>query len=161
MKHVPWILLAAACASAPAEENWVFVQSAERAEISGGTLTLHGASASVECFTERPERRTAKIALEDFLAGWSEGGVFQNDPPRATLTIFDGLADGDVILVLRRPRLSGRTLTFDVDLLDGSAARSGSATLFIDGGGSIEPAVQRGSREARGLTVRRRTAAGR
>src|SRR6266540_4312861 len=60
---------------------------------------------------------------------------FSADPPNAVLSFLDedGTAPDDVVIVLREPRLKGETLTYSVEILDGTLPeRSGPCSLFID-----------------------------
>jgi hypothetical protein len=155
MKHLVPLLLLAACASAPKEASWLFVQNAERAELAGGKLTLTGLDPHIVCFTDRPQRRAGTVPTPRFLDGWGKGGVFAGDPPNATLAIF---GDGEVeeaVVVLRNPRLSGDTLTYEVTVLEGAAARAGPAALFIDNLGDGAPVIRHGMHDEPGVVIRR------
>src|SRR5262249_34392817 len=57
------------------------------------------------------------------------------DPPNATISVLnsDGSAIEDAVVVLKKPKLDGRTLTFDVTVLEGGLSKAdGPASLFID-----------------------------
>ena len=158
MRFLPIFLLLAACATGKNQktESWLFVQNAERAEIQGKKLTLTGVAPSVVCFTDRPERKTGTIPTGKFLTGWTkEDGVFVKDPPNAVLSIFGAGKMTDVVVVLRNPKLTGRSLTYDIEILEGDAGPSGPAALFIDSVGSATPVVRHGMHDEPGVIERR------
>jgi hypothetical protein len=64
---------------------------------------------------------------------WGEAtGGFAVDPPSAVLSFLDDKAD-DVVVALREPTLEGGTLTYRVDVLEGTMPDiAGSCALFID-----------------------------
>ena len=102
MRHLYVVLFAttllAACgdtadtpADTPAETTdegaeWLFVVDAEGATLSDTTLTLTGVNPEVIAFTDRPERQSATLSMEDLAAAWAEGAdSFADDPPNAIL----------------------------------------------------------------------------
>jgi hypothetical protein len=111
-------------------------------------LTLKGVSRQTVAFADRPQRLTDNLLTSSFFARfWKPGSSFVKDPPNAALDVVDGETDGDaVVLELRRPHLSGPTLTFVTRRLTPSAglahyakrvdpsppASFGDASLFID-----------------------------
>ncbi len=158
MRFLPIFLLLTACATGKNQkpESWLFVQNAERAEIHGKKLTLTGVGPTVICFTDRPERKTGTIPTEKFLTGWTKkSGVFVEDPPNATLSIFGADGVSDLVVVLRNPKLDGRTLTYDIEVLEGKPGPSGPAALFIDSVGSGNPVIRHGMHDEPGVIVRR------
>jgi hypothetical protein len=67
---------------------------------------------------------------------WDEGkNNFAIDPPNATVSVLggDGSDVSDAVVTLKKPKLEGTTLTFDVDILEGNlAGAAGPTALFID-----------------------------
>ena len=60
---------------------------------------------------------------------------FAVDPPNAVLSFLDedGTAPEDAVIVLREPRLEDGTLSYSVEILEGSLPpRAGPCALFID-----------------------------
>ena len=60
---------------------------------------------------------------------------FAKDPPNATISVFskDGSKIRDAVVTLKRAKLDGDKLTFDVDVLEGElTGGDGAAALFID-----------------------------
>lgn len=113
--------------------EFLFVQSAGKVELAGGTLTLVGVSPSTLFFSDRPERITGHTPTDYFVAHWGEGeDNFADNPPNAALSILSDLEIEDAVVVLRDPRLEQGNLTYSVELLEGPESASGSGALFID-----------------------------
>jgi len=114
----------------------LFVQSATALSSGPGTITLHGLADSTVYFADRPRREIGHIPSHRFVELWEAGASrFAIDPPNAVLSFLD--EDGpeleDAVLVLREPRLEGDTLSYSVEILEGSLPpRSGPCALFID-----------------------------
>lgn len=130
--------LAARMARAATDESkvvdYLFVQSAHRADLANGVLKLSGVSPSTVVFSDRPERFAGHIPTDVFNANWSTGKTsFQSDPPNATLSIADPSVPDEIVVVLKNPRLEGEDLTYDVEVLEGAkSVEGGPVSLFID-----------------------------
>jgi len=114
----------------------LFVQSAHGLTSSEGTVTFHGLAHSTLFFADRPQRVVGHLHSRKFVDQWGEGeNSFAEDPPNAVVSFLE---DGDAIpeevtLTLRDPQLDGYTLTYKVDVLDGTLpAKAGPCSLFID-----------------------------
>jgi hypothetical protein len=114
----------------------LFVQSATAFTSAPGTITLHGLADSTVYFADRPRREVGHMPSHKFVELWESGAnTFAVDPPNAVLSFLDveGESPADAVVVLRKPRLEDTTLTYSVDVLDGTLpARHGPCTLFID-----------------------------
>ena len=114
----------------------LFVQSATAFSSVPGTITLHGLADSTVYFADRPRREIGHIPSSRFVQLWDAGASnFSVDPPNAVLSFLeqDGESPPDAVLVLREPRLEADSLSYTVEILDGTLpARSGPCTLFID-----------------------------
>jgi hypothetical protein len=135
----------------------LFVQSARGMAYDNGQLTLEGIAPTTIIFSDRPDRITGHIPIEEFVDSWGEGDdSFAADPPNAALSIFTEDEIHDVIVVLGDPRLDGDQLSYSVDILDGEIPGSGGpSSLFIDTIGrplspvSVAGCHRRGRRRAR------------
>jgi hypothetical protein len=111
------------------------VLNAAGAKLDGGKLVLTGVSPTTIVFADRPVRAAGHEMTKQFLMQWDEGkDSFAKDPPNATVSIL-GANPGEVsdaVLVLKTPKLEGTTLTFDVQVLEGTLSGSGPAAVFID-----------------------------
>lgn len=112
----------------------LFVQTAHRARLANGVLTMEGVAPATLYFSDRPERLTGHLPTATFVEKWGEGDdSFASNPPNAALSIVTGPVPQEIIVVLRNPRVQGDTLTYDVEVLDGNASAEGDASsLFID-----------------------------
>lgn len=116
----------------------LIVMNAEGATLEGGKLTLTGVAQNSIVFADRPVRAAGHALTASLLEEWTaEAGddSFAKDPPNATVSGFskDGSGIRDAVVVLKSPTLSGDTLTFDVDVLEGDlAGADGPASVFID-----------------------------
>jgi hypothetical protein len=112
----------------------LIVLNSRGAKLNGQTLVLEGASPSAILFADRPVRSAGHILTKEVVELWSSGS-FAKDPPNATVSAFsrDGSAVKDAVVVLKKPKLEGENLTFDVDLLEGALeSADGPASIFID-----------------------------
>ena len=114
----------------------MFVQVARSVTSDQSTLTLQDVAPSTLYFSDRPERVVGHMTTEQFLEQWSDGpNSFLEDPPNAVLSYVGTGEDipADAVVVLRDPVASGSTLSYSIEVLDGTVpAASGAVTLFID-----------------------------
>ena len=110
----------------------LFVQSATAFSSAPGTITLHGLADSTVYFADRPRREIGHIPSTRFVELWEAGASnFSLDPPNAVLSFLeqDGESPPDAVVVLRDPRLEPDSLSYTVEILDGTLpARSGPST---------------------------------
>jgi hypothetical protein len=114
----------------------LIVLNAQGAGLAGNTLTLTGVAPSSIIFADRPVRAAGHALTAHLIDEWSKGqDSFANDPPNATVSVFDQAAGTvkDAVVVLRQPALQGDRLTFTVQVLEGDlAGANGPASVFID-----------------------------
>ncbi len=115
----------------------LFVQTAGSLKSGGGkSITLEGLSPSTIYFADRPKREVGHISTKRFVDLWSAGdNSFEADPPNAVLSFAEpqDRAPEEVVVTIRHPKLHGDSLTYDVDVLDGTLpASTGPCALFID-----------------------------
>ncbi|MGO4123843.1 hypothetical protein AB4Z01_05555 [Inquilinus sp. YAF38] len=126
------------------DASWLFIQTAQKVQFDGTTLTLSGVNPSVVMFTDRPARTAEAIPTATFVKDWGIKGKdsFVADPPNAGLT---SIVDGKLQIAtveLKQPYLDGTTLTFQARIIEGAVPASGGTTsVFIDGGqcGPLDP----------------------
>jgi hypothetical protein len=125
---------APAAAQAQKPVATLLVLNATSATLQGNTLSLDGIAPSAITFSDRPVRRAGHISTKDLIELWSTGS-FAKDPPNATISAFarDGSKIADAVVVLKHPRLAGKTLSFDTSVLEGElGGADGPASMFID-----------------------------
>jgi hypothetical protein len=114
----------------------LIVFNSRGATLQGRKLVLTGISANAIVFADRPVRSAGHDLTAHIIEDWGSGNdSFAKNPPNATLSVFskDVASVRDAVVVLKTPVLSGDTLTFDVDVLEGDlAGGDGAASLFID-----------------------------
>ncbi len=114
----------------------MFVQSAHGMTTSNGSLTFHGIAHSTLFFADRPQRVVGHIHTRKFIDDWGAGeNSFAEDPPNAVVAFLEegDAHPEDVTVVIRDPQLTEDTLTYNVEVLDGTLpAKAGPCSLFID-----------------------------
>jgi len=114
----------------------LFVQSAHGLTSNNGSVTFHGLAHATLFFSDRPQRVVGHLTSKKFVDQWGEGeDSFAVDPPNAVISFLE---DGDAVpeevtLTIRDPQLKGDTITYKVNILDGTLpAKAGPCSLFID-----------------------------
>ena len=114
----------------------LFVQSAHGLTTNNGSVTFHGLAHATLFFADRPQRVVGHLTSRKFVDQWGEGeDSFADDPPNAVLSFLE---DGDAVpeevtMTISAPQLDGDTLTYKVNVLDGTLpAKAGPCSLFID-----------------------------
>jgi hypothetical protein len=100
------------------------------------TLTLKGVSPVVTFFSDRPNRIAGHVLLPGFIQLWDEGSdSFRDDPPNASISVFDGKQIKSAVIEIGDPELHGDRLSYKVvKVLDGDLSFSdGLCSIFIDG----------------------------
>jgi hypothetical protein len=117
-------------------EPSLIVLNSSGAKLADGQLVLSGVTGNSIVFADRPVRAAGHVLTAHLLEEWATGeDSFAKDPPNATVSVLskDGASVADVVVTLRSPKLDGDTLTFAVDVLEGSLdGADGPASTFID-----------------------------
>ena len=114
----------------------LFVQSAHGLTTNNGSVTFHGLAHATLFFADRPQRVVGHLTSRKFVDQWGDGeDSFAVDPPNAVISFLE---DGDAVpeevtLTIRDPQLRRDTITYKVNILDGTLpAKAGPCSLFID-----------------------------
>ena len=114
----------------------LFVQTAASMTSDRGTITLRGLSPSTLYFADRPQREVGHMLSRHFVDNWTAGdNSFADNPPNAVLSFAEpgDRPPGDAVVVIQDPQLAGDTLTYSIQLLDGTMPTvTGPCALFID-----------------------------
>ncbi|MEX0385887.1 hypothetical protein [Spiribacter onubensis] len=118
--------------------EWLFVQSADGAEVVDGTTLAIPLEREIFAFTERPYRRHHYLNAHEFAALWSEGkDSFEADPPNAVMTwVVDGeVHEAEFELVDVATANHGRVIVYEVDSEAGTSVpeEARHVSLFVDG----------------------------
>ena len=158
------IFLTSACSkqsdttAAGKKVQYLLVQTAHQVSFKGDKMTLHGVGPSTLFFSDRPERIVGHGTTEEYIRDWARGeDSFADDPPNATLSIFDDGSEKieDIVVTIQNPILAEDDLIYTVNVLDGTPPSAGGpCSLFIDVIGrpltplSVAGAARRSSRRA-------------
>ena len=121
----------------PAE--WLFVHTAQTAEMTSDTTLVMPATRDIFAFTDRPNRMHAYMNAHEYVSLWDEGegDTFKADPPNAVLTWVDG--DGEMkeaeLLILSAETVShGREIAYEVKLEAGDvvSGKLRATSMFVD-----------------------------
>lgn len=121
-----------------AEDNadFLFVQTSKSMAFDPAamTLTLKDISPTTLFFSDRPERIAGNMTTAAFLPFWSEGtDSFLSDPPNADISVLEGDALRQSVVVLMDPRLEGNDLVYAVKTIEGELPATGeNVSVFID-----------------------------
>jgi hypothetical protein len=125
----------------PGEIDAMFVQSAEGFSSTGETLSLHGMSHPTLFFADRPEREVGHIDTRRFVSMWGDGErSFDAVSPSAVLSFSEPGSErpAEVVAALSEPLMGGDTVSYRVDVLDGSLPpRGGPCVLVIQVSGRL------------------------
>ena len=98
------------------------------------TLSLIGVSPITLFFADRPERIAGNMKTTAFVPFWSQGkDSFAKDPPNADVSIVEGDAMRQIVVVLQDPILEGDVLRYKIKTVQGEMPEKGSdVSVFID-----------------------------
>ncbi|MEX0385889.1 hypothetical protein [Spiribacter onubensis] len=124
-------------AAAESEPEWLFVHTADVAEIRDGSLLAVPMGRDVFAFTDRPYREHRYLNAHEFVALWDGGkNSFHDDPPNAVMT---WMADGEVVeaeveLVNAVVADYGRRIIYEFELLSDTTVPETMhhVSLFVD-----------------------------
>jgi len=129
----------------PAE--WLFVHTAETAEMTSPTTLVMPVERDIFAFTDRPNRRHAYLTAEQFAGLWADGkgDSFKADPPNAVLTwvLGDTVREAEVVITGAAAASGGKNLVYRVKFEVGTDLGPSNffknASLFIDTNRGINP----------------------
>lgn len=147
--------LASAQHSTPSKETrtdqqvqLMFVQTADDLKVNPKekTLRLINVNQQTFYFSDRPKRVAGNITMPAYLDEWTAVAGpdnFANDPPNATLSVYEGSRQDNTLAVVEisHPVVEGKDLIYKYKVIEGKLPKEGGATsLFIDwigAGGSV------------------------
>jgi hypothetical protein len=142
----------------------MFVQTADDLKADGQTLRLVNVGQQTLYFSDRPVRIAGHLTMPGYLDEWKaqEGpDNFSNDPPNATLSVYEGGNHENTLCVVEisHPVVKGKDLIYHYRLISGAMPKTGGATaLFIDWigpGGGVGVGFHGVGAGARGVGIRR------
>ena len=129
--------VAAEDAAKPAE--WLFVHTAQTAEMTSATTLVMPVTRDIFAFTDRPNRQHGYMNAHEFVSLWDEGegDTFKADPPNAVLTWVDGdeMKEAELLIISAETVSHGREIAYEVKLEAGEApvGNIGITSFFVDG----------------------------
>ena len=120
----------------PAE--WLFVHTAQTAEMTSATTLVMPVTRDIFAFTDRPNRMHGYMNAHEFVSLWDEGegDTFKADPPNAVLTWVDGdeMKEAELLILSAETVSHGREIAYEVKLLAGETPVdvANNASFFID-----------------------------
>jgi hypothetical protein len=120
------------------EVQLMFVQTADDIQVNPTekTFRLVDVNQQTLYFADRPERLAGHYKMDDYLKEWTEGdNNFGEDPPNATLSIYEpGQAGNSIVVVeISNPVVEGDDIVYSYQLIEGTMPAQGGATaIFID-----------------------------
>ena len=128
--------VAAEDAAKPAE--WLFVHTAQTAEMTLDTTLVMPVTRDIFAFTDRPNRMHAYMNAHEYVSLWDEGegDTFKADPPNAVLTWVDGdeMKEAELLILNAETVRHGREIAYEVKLEAGDMPEGniGAASFFVD-----------------------------
>ena len=128
------------CPIPEAQEEWLFVHTAESAKILNATTIVMPLADDIFAFTDRPYRKSYHMTGRHYADLWTHKGenCFQDDPPNAVLTWVDGGESKEIEVVITHAVLDSTTITYTI--WDDSGIITEDIvhpSLFVDGANSI------------------------
>lgn len=128
----------------------MFVQTAEDIKVDPVTKTIRLVNVNKQTlyFSDRPNRIAGNLTMAAYLDEWTARAGkdnFANDPPNATLSVYEpGRQENTIVVVeISNPVIEGKDLIYSYKLIEGTLPKSGGVTsLFIDWigvGGGVGP----------------------
>lgn len=128
----------------------MFVQTSEDLKINSKdkTLRLVNVNPQTLYFSDRPKRVAGNLTMPAYFDEWTDkagADNFKNDPPNATLSVYEGNNKENTLAVIEisNPVIEGKDLIYKYKIIEGEMPKSGGATaLFIDwigAGGGVGP----------------------
>jgi hypothetical protein len=118
----------------PAEE-WLFVHTAEEAQVTNNTTIVMPVTRDIFAFTDRPYRKHAYMTGEQFASLWAKAGGngFKTDPPNAVLTWVEGEDVKEAEVVITGASIDGNSITYTTNSHRNTVGVLKSVSLFVDG----------------------------
>jgi hypothetical protein len=124
----------------------MFVQTADSFKAADKTLRLVNVSQQTLYVSDRPVRLAGHLTMLASLDEWQAGAGpdhFANDPPNATLSVYESGRNENTLTVITisHPVLEGNDLVYRYKLIEGAMPKAGGPTAlcidWIGAGGGV------------------------
>ena len=118
--------------------DWLFVHTAQTAEMTSATTLVMPVTRDIFAFTDRPNCMHGYVNAHEFVSLWDEGegDTFKADPPNAVLTWVDGeeMKEAELLILSAETVSHGREIAYEVKLEAGETpeGKLGAASFFVD-----------------------------
>ena len=127
--------------------EWLYVQTAETAQMTSDTTLKMPFTRDVFAFTDRPDREHAYFTAFEFASFWTEegGNSFSEDPPNAVLTWVVGEEQFEAEVIIKNATVyadgAQESLVYEVTLETEQMpdAQMSSVSLFVDNASYATP----------------------
>ena len=132
------LLTTSAFAEEAKSAEWLFVHTAQTAEMTSATTLVMPVTRDIFAFTDRPNRMHGYMNAHEFVSLWDEGegDTFKADPPYAVLTWVENgeMKEAEVLIISAETVSHGREIAYEVKLEAGETPEGniGSASFFVD-----------------------------
>ena len=116
MSKISIIILSLMVSTLTFAEEWLFVHTAEEAQVTNNTTIVMPVTRDIFAFTDRPYRKHAYMTGQQFASLWADSGSnsFKTDPPNAVLTWVEGEDVKEAEVVVTGASLDGKSMTYTV-----------------------------------------------
>ena len=116
MSKISIIILSLMVSTLTFAEEWLFVHTAEEAQVTNNTTIVMPVTRDIFAFTDRPYRKHAYMTGQQFASLWADSGSnsFKTDPPNAVLTWVEGEDVKEAEVVVIGASLDGKSMTYTV-----------------------------------------------
>ena len=117
----------------PAEE-WLFVHTADEAQVTNNTTIVMPVTRDIFAFTDRPYRKHDYMTGEQFVSLWADSGSnsFKTDPPNAVLTWVEGEDVKEAEVVITGASIDGNSITYTTNSHPNTVGTIKSVSVFVD-----------------------------
>jgi hypothetical protein len=117
----------------PAEE-WLFVHTADEAQVTNNTTIVMPVTRDIFAFTDRPYRKHAYMTGQQFASLWAKAGSnsFKTDPPNAVLTWVEGEDVKEAEVVITGASIDGNSITYTTNSHPNTVGTIKSVSMFVD-----------------------------
>ena len=115
MSKISIIILSLMVSTLTFAEEWLFVHTAEEAQVTNNTTIVMPVTRDIFAFTDRPYRKHAYMTGQQFASLWADSGSnsFKTDPPNAVLTWVEGEDVKEAEVVITGASFDGNSITYN------------------------------------------------
>ena len=134
MSKISIIILSLMVSTLIFAEEWLFVHTAEEAQVINNTTIVMPVTRDIFAFTDRPYRKHDYMTGEQFVSLWADSGSnsFKTDPPNAVLTWVEGEDVKEAEVVITGASIDGNSITYTTNSHPNTVGTIKSVSVFVD-----------------------------